>query len=89
MAEDGGQEGVVEEDEQGAGGVLDRGGVLGEDCDGGVWGGVGAGYGGESWGDFYAEDLGETCLGGDEEGAAFAAAEVDEGGLGGDDGAGG
>jgi hypothetical protein len=56
-------------------------GVGVEDGDLGVGGGVGAGDGDEGWGEFDAQECGEVG-GGEEEGAALAAAEIDEGGVG-------
>ncbi len=91
-AEDGGFEGVEEEGYGGRGGKVEGEGVLVEEADGseGRGGGVGVvggdemvevalGGGGERGVELDADDFAEGELAGDEHGAAFAGAVVDEG----------
>ena len=90
--EDGRLEGVEEEEEGGGGGEVEVEGVLLEEVDGGeAWGGgvggvegapvgeVLGGDGGHGGVELDADDLVEGELRGDEDGAAFAGADVDEG----------
>ena len=92
VLEDGGFEGVEEEGEGGGAGEVEGEGVLLEEVDGGEgWGGGVGGVGGEpvveiALGDvgevgveLDADDLAEGEFAGDEHGAAFAGADVDEG----------
>ena len=92
LLEDGGFEGVEEEDQSGRAGKVEGEGVLLEELDGGEAGGGGVGgvgcvpvvevlLGGVGHGgvEFDADDLAEGKFAGDEHGAAFAGADVDEG----------
>ena len=93
--EDGGFEGVEEEGEGGGAGEVEGEDVLLVEADGGEWrgGGVGGVGGepvievelcdvGEGGVELDADDLMEGKLAGDEHGAAFAGADVDEGVVG-------
>lgn len=86
LSEEGGFEGVEEEGEGGSVGEREGEGVTVEEVDGGEEIGgevrtvdVVLGDGGEAGVEFDAEDFKEGGLGGDEQGAAFAGADVEKG----------